>query len=234
MERTFYTIGSAKGALVEVANRDLGYSVRRRYIDEFYHHHVSALPISCTLLDVGGNKIEKRGQFDLQQYPLEVVYVNLSPKKKPHAVADAAICSEVLEHVPHPQPVLGEIWRVLQPGGYFFMSVPFLHPIHADPYDFGRYTDFYWQQALKQAGFENIHGEIQGGFHAVIVHQWKMYANRFVKRPFRQLAGLFFQMWENCVRWHESRHRIKSDSFLASYTTGFGFVARKSESIEES
>ena len=37
---------------------------------------------------------------------------------------DAVICSEVLEHIPNYAPVLGELQRVLKPGGKLCVSVP--------------------------------------------------------------------------------------------------------------
>jgi SAM-dependent methyltransferase len=41
---------------------------------------------------------------------------------------DAIICSEVLEHVPHYARALGEIARVLKPGGVLALSVPRFGP----------------------------------------------------------------------------------------------------------
>lgn len=41
---------------------------------------------------------------------------------------DRVICSEVLEHIPDYQAVLGEINRVLKPGGIFVASVPRFGP----------------------------------------------------------------------------------------------------------
>lgn len=38
---------------------------------------------------------------------------------------DAAICSEILEHLPEPAPVLREIRRVLRPGAPLIVTVPF-------------------------------------------------------------------------------------------------------------
>src|SRR6056300_1485609 len=37
---------------------------------------------------------------------------------------DAAIASEILEHIPNYLAVLEELWRVLKPGGRLFISVP--------------------------------------------------------------------------------------------------------------
>jgi SAM-dependent methyltransferase len=45
-------------------------------------------------------------------------------------VADGVICKAVLEHVYEPQLAVGEIYRVLKPGGVAFLYVPFLYPYH--------------------------------------------------------------------------------------------------------
>jgi SAM-dependent methyltransferase len=66
---------------------------------------------------------------------------------------DIVLFSEVLEHVPNPELVLSEIARILKPGGYCLGSVPFLHPIHYQPYDFYRYTNFALERLFAGAGF---------------------------------------------------------------------------------
>lgn len=53
---------------------------------------------------------------------------------------DAIICIAVLEHVEEPQQAIREIYRVLKPGGYCFIHVPFLYYYHPMP---GYYQDFY-------------------------------------------------------------------------------------------
>lgn len=49
-------------------------------------------------------------------------------------------CDAVLEHVEHPERVLSEIQRVLAPGGYAHIVVPFCHPFHEYPRDYRRFT----------------------------------------------------------------------------------------------
>lgn len=47
-------------------------------------------------------------------------------------------CDAVLEHVRNPVQVMCEIHRVLAPGGYVHLVVPFCHPFHEYPKDFRR------------------------------------------------------------------------------------------------
>lgn len=51
---------------------------------------------------------------------------------------DAVICESLLEHVPDPGRVVGEIKRVLKPGGFFYLTIPFLAPFHSSPHDYQR------------------------------------------------------------------------------------------------
>jgi ubiquinone/menaquinone biosynthesis C-methylase UbiE len=53
---------------------------------------------------------------------------------------DAVLIQAVLEHVLDPNQVVGEIRRVLRPGGLVYAETPFLQQVHAGPYDFVRYT----------------------------------------------------------------------------------------------
>jgi len=84
------------------------------------------------------------------------------------ASVDSALLTEVLEHCPDPEGVLREIARVLKPGGFVFLTVPFIWPIHTVPYDEFRYTPFALRRLLTQAGFQNPIIEATGGRHAVL------------------------------------------------------------------
>jgi SAM-dependent methyltransferase len=53
---------------------------------------------------------------------------------------DAVFVQAVLEHVLDPGRVVGEIHRVLRPGGLVYAETPFLQQVHAGAYDFTRYT----------------------------------------------------------------------------------------------
>jgi SAM-dependent methyltransferase len=153
---------------------DLGYSLRRHFVDQFHLRHVQDFTEDSSVLDLGGNRVAKRGLFDIDRYGLQVVYANLSAAKEPHVRTDAAIlpfadarfdaviCSELLEHVPEPLNVVKEIHRVLKPKGSAIICVPFMNKIHGDPYDYGRYTDFFWNENLSRLGFQDIEIEKTG------------------------------------------------------------------------
>jgi len=229
----------------------LTYSVRRSYVDEFMFRHVPALLPGSLVLDLGGHRHSRRGRFQMERHPLRVFYADLSPAHSPDTLADAAelpfvadcfdavVCTEVLEHVPEPRRVLSEAHRILRPGGRLLLTVPFLYPIHAYPYDYGRYTDSYWQTALRAAGFRNVQLERQGLYFAVMLNFVKQYLDSVrIKEPFgKPLRGLLaLSLMDPAQQWvlrHERQQRVQQDSFLRSFTTGFGIIADKSKPKDE-
>lgn len=53
---------------------------------------------------------------------------------------DIVVCNAVLEHVPWPQKAVDELYRVLKPGGYIYVGLPWLQPLHEMPKDYWRAT----------------------------------------------------------------------------------------------
>jgi len=53
---------------------------------------------------------------------------------------DTVTCNAVIEHVPDPIRLISEIHRILKPGGYAQLMVPFIFPFHEYPGDYQRYT----------------------------------------------------------------------------------------------
>ncbi|MBI4966315.1 MAG: class I SAM-dependent methyltransferase [Desulfomonile tiedjei] len=225
--------------------RNLSYSLRRHYVDDFHIRHVAALGAGSLVLDLGGNRVGKRGLFDIEKYNLNVVYANLSTAKQPHVQAEAAwlplreesfdavVCSELLEHVPDPLAVLGEAHRVLRGRGTLLVCVPFLARIHGDPYDFGRYTDYYWSEKLRAVGFTDIAIEHQGSFWSVLVDMARdlaylnenssLLGREWVRRLISRALG---KAKQKAVEWDRSPDSCKV-SVPEGYSTGFGIRAIK-------
>jgi len=78
------------------------------------------------------------------------------------AVFDTVLNTQVLEHVPNPGRLVGELARVLKPGGILILSAPMTWPLHEEPYDFYRYTTYGLRSILSQSGLEVVE-EIQRG-----------------------------------------------------------------------
>src|SRR5262249_27503555 len=75
---------------------------------------------------------------------------------------------EVLEHCPDPEGVMREVFRVLKPGAFLFLTVPFIWPIHNVPHDEYRYTPFALRRILERAGFPDPKIDATGGRHSVL------------------------------------------------------------------
>lgn len=74
-----------------------------------------------------------------------------------NASFDSVICNEVLEHVFNPRQFVGEVQRVLKPGGSLLLTVPFIWDEHEQPYDYGRYSSYGLTHLLESSGFQIVH-----------------------------------------------------------------------------
>jgi len=127
-------------------------SYRRKLLDQLLEQQQFLL--KGFVLDLGGERVRKRGYFQpfITKNITRWLTVNIDPVTLPDIVLDAhylplssnsfdsVLCCEVLEHVQKPALCISEVLRVLKPQGVFIFSVPFLFPIHADPFDYSRFT----------------------------------------------------------------------------------------------
>lgn len=62
---------------------------------------------------------------------------------------DNSVSFQVLEHHPSPQRMIHEMVRITKPGGYILISVPFIWPLHEIPYDYHRFTEYYFHNIFS-------------------------------------------------------------------------------------
>lgn len=161
---------------------------------------------------------------DIQADALHVPFRNCS--------FDVIICAELLEHIQYPSQVLAETWRLLKPRGILLITVPFLYPVHGDPYDFGRYTDYYWSSELNKLGFQNISLTRQGLFFSVLINFCKSYVRQLglsglMGRPIRYGLALLLGLAQYLALNYEQKSHVQTNSFMQSFTTGFSIRAIK-------
>ncbi len=128
-----------------------------------------------TVLDLGGKREKKRGAFQPPEHQAQTWwYVNLDRETTPNIFADVTrtpledqsvdciLCTEVLEHLPNPQACVDEVHRLLRNDGVALVSVPFFYPVHADPYDFQRFTEDGLRRLFRE--FKSVEVHRMGGY----------------------------------------------------------------------
>jgi SAM-dependent methyltransferase len=174
-----------------------------------------SLPPEALVLDAGAGKAPYRKLFervryesaDFKRYERRQTYVcDLAAIPVEEARFDAAICSQVLEHVPNPAAVLSELHRVLKPGARLWLSAPLFYEEHQQPYDFFRYTQFGFRRLAEEAGFEVKALERLEGYDATLSYQLAMAARELPSRlvPLRLLFALL-------ARWFARRDVRRPD-----------------------
>jgi SAM-dependent methyltransferase len=88
------------------------------------------------------------------------------------------MATEVMEHVDYPDRFLQEVHRVLESGGIFFFTVPFLWNLHEVPHDAYRYTPFRMEKHLSENGFREIEIRAGGGWHAAMAMMLGLWVGR--------------------------------------------------------
>jgi SAM-dependent methyltransferase len=139
----------------------------RRSLLAFVAGAAAELPAGTRILDAGAGDAPYRELFQ------HCEYLTADWENSPHAAAgdsdivgslealpvddasfDAALSTQVLEHVAEPVDVLRELHRILRPGGRLYLTVPLVGELHEEPYDFFRYTPHGLRHLLTKAGFD--------------------------------------------------------------------------------
>jgi SAM-dependent methyltransferase len=68
---------------------------------------------------------------------------------------DVIIADQIFEHLLLPGRAAQHVYEMLNPGGYFLISTPFLIRVHLAPLDCSRWTETGIRQLLVEAGFES-------------------------------------------------------------------------------
>ncbi len=74
---------------------------------------------------------------------------------------DLIIADQIFEHLLSPRHAAQHVYQMLNPGGHFLVSTPFMIRVHLAPVDCSRWTETGMRQLLAEAGFDP--GDIRTG-----------------------------------------------------------------------
>lgn len=108
------------------------------------------------MLDIGCGERQLKSVLgaDIQYIALDYpATIDLGYASKPQVFGDAhclpfasdsvdtVLMLDVLEHLAQPEVAMGEVWRTLKTGGAVIVEVPFMYPLHDEPYDYQRWSE---------------------------------------------------------------------------------------------
>lgn len=192
-----------------------------------------------TVLDLGGKRENKRGFFQPPAHQAQAWwYVNLDLDTAPNVFADVTrvpflkravdciICAEVLEHLANPQACVDEMRRLLRDDGIAFVSVPFFYPVHADPYDFQRFTEDGLRNLFKD--FKSVEVHRMGGYAGVLGLMVELgiagVEGNTLFDKFLRWAMKWISRW---LCWYDLSSLARENPFWKKFTTGYFVRAGK-------
>ncbi len=162
---------------------------------------LAMLPPNATVLDVGaGGRRVCPGVVtcDAEPGPSTDVVGDAHALPFPDGSFDGVVCTGTLEHLRDPRKAVGELFRVLRPGGLAHIDVPFIQGYHPDPVDYWRFTVEGLRLLCSEAGFQDagsgVHIGPSCGLYWV-AREWahSLSSNRVVSNLL--LAATAFALW---------------------------------------
>lgn len=104
---------------------------------------LSRVAEGSVVIDVGSGPERLGKEFinvDIFPFPEVDIVADATQLPFKDNTVDAAVSESLIEHVPDAYKVANEMIRIVKPGGHVYVSAPFIHPYHASPDDFNRWT----------------------------------------------------------------------------------------------
>lgn len=210
---------------------------RRKLLDELQEENCNLY--KGIVLDIGGRD---RGRFEKPKENVEKwIFADIEPMNNPDMVLnvedmkeikkesiDVVNAIELFEHVAQPEKGIRECYRILKPGGTILISTPFLYPIHADPYDYQRWTDVKWKKVLEETGFSEIKIHILGRYFGFIADSLQIMTNNISPRYKMNRAASVLVYPLICILTYIDNSKISlKNRSLSSYHGGYFIYASR-------
>lgn len=140
---------------------------------------------------------------------------------------DTVLLSEVLEHIRKPEQLIHEIYRIQKPNGFLLLSVPFYYPIHEQPFDYYRYTQYALRSMLEEVGYQIVEMEATGGAFESTVN---LLAKIMMKLP---KLGQYFAIPLQEIAWWIISRKVKQGKKIefTRFPLGYIVAAQKTKSL---
>jgi len=133
-----------------------------RSLSNFLKKYVENKDVIALNLGSGNSDIShKIINVDIFPYKNTDICCNISSLPFKDNSIDIIFCMAVLEHVPNPEKVVSEIYRVLKKDGIIYISFLFTYRFHASPFDYSRRT--YEEMKVLFKDFKLIDLKCTGG-----------------------------------------------------------------------
>lgn len=209
--------------------------ITRPRLEAFLRAHATeakTLDIGCGS-DLYGNFFPNRTTLDIAERPgvkVDIVADAHDLSQIADASFEVVLCTEVLEHLHTPERAIGEMRRLLKPGGLLLLTTRFIFPIHDAPGDYYRYTKYGLRHLLRD--FEIIELAPETGTMealAVLYQRIGFQCDTLGFRPFKVLWFLKARLTLLFARiltreYGDIRHATVEREILAS---GYYVAARK-------
>lgn len=181
-----------------------------------------------TIVDVGGHEkpyaaifagvASRHISIDLSHRDTDVCAIG-EAIPFPSDSVDLVLCTQVLEHVEWPPTIIGEIRRILKPGGTAFISVPAVFPLHGGPYDNWRFMAGGLKVLLRD--FTSVRVIAEGGTLSGFFRTTNMYLDTFTGRswgkPFNWLLAHTLYPVFNLLGWYLDPVVHAGDTFAVNW-----------------
>lgn len=205
---------------------------------DFFSGHVVDLgcgssPYKDLIIKKSGSRINSYLSIDVEESPyhrgtnLDMVWNGQSIPLENDSIT-CVLMTEVIEHLPEPSIVLAEIRRVLIPGGFLVLTLPFLYPLHEPPSDYARYTPYFIESLASKLGFIIISTRRFGGWNHSFAHFMILWLQSKKHNPALSTAMhiLLLPLYLLMLLFDSRKSRFHK--FEESMFLGMGVVLRKS------
>jgi len=104
---------------------------------------------------------------------------------------DTLLCNQVLEHVLETNKFISKCHNILKKDGYGIFTVPMTWKLHAEPYDYYRFTKYSLEKLFKENGFtiteiKPLEGSLATTSQLIILYLCDLKINNIFFKAFRR------------------------------------------------